>query len=345
MKVVLNVALERFKERINRQVLASQETLLTDLCEYVIVSMNGHKLPLYRLEIGDVLYYAEDMKEEKNEKSLLGLKLKDLSLKKGDTFKIAYDFDHYYFFHVSVDAFLEDDRDIDFQVLSGKGFGLNEEKGGKLYLDYLLDSHRRWDDYTKREKEFIQKKFDVLEVNNWIDEYKRKKEIQKLPRHYVFNISLEGFNKEIKRKISVNSNILIEDFCKVIVASMNGDLSHMFGVKVGKEFLNEWFFFLELFYLNLEEKQKLKIIYDFGDNWVFNLTLSKIEDGYMDVPYKVLAGKGYGIIDDCGGVRGLENIFSGKDKSWGKYDINYFNLDKCNKNCKKGMKTEMNNYC
>lgn len=83
MKVVLNVALERFETRINRQVLASQDILLTDLCEYVIVSMNGHKFPLYRLEIEDVLYYAEDMEEEKNEKSLLGLKLKDLIFKRG----------------------------------------------------------------------------------------------------------------------------------------------------------------------------------------------------------------------------------------------------------------------
>ena len=333
MKVLLNVTLKRLENKINRQVLVSQDILLTDLCEYIIVSMNGRKIPLYRLEIDDILYSpGEEVEEENDEKTLFGLTLKDLSLKKNDVFQIAYDFDQYYFFDVCIDAFLEDDHDIDFQVLSGKGYGLMDDKSCVSHIHCLLSHMYRNDSYyTKKDKEYLQKRFDAREVNKWIEDYKIKREENRKPKRYIFNVSLEGFNKEIKRKIAVNSNILIEYFCRLVVVSMNGDLSHGYGMKKGSEFVSEWYEGLELFYLGLEEKQRLKIVYDFGDNWVFNLTLSKIEDGYMDVPCKVLAGKGYGIIDDCGGPWGLEDIFSGKDKSWGKYNINDFDLEKCNK--------------
>ena len=339
MKMLFTVTLERFENKINRQVLARQDISLTDFCEYIIVAMNGKKIPLYRLEINDILYYPEDIEETKDEKTLFGLTLKDLNLKKNDTFLITYDYENFYFFDVCVDAFLEDDSDSDFQVLSGNGYGLIDHKG-VFYLDYLLNPRKNRNDsyYTKWEKEYLQKKFDVVEVSSRLEEYKRTKEEQKLPKHYIFNVSLKGFAKEIKRKIAVNSDILIEDFCRIVVVSMNGDLSHMFGIKIGKEFLSEYYFDLELFYLNLKEKQKLDIIYDWGDNWVFNLTLSKIEDGYIDTPFQVLSGKGYGIIDDCGGPWGLADIFSGKDRSWGKYNINDFNLDQCNRKVMKLMK-------
>ena len=338
MKILLNVALERLETKINRQILVNQDILLTDLCEYIIVAMNGNQFPLlYRLEINDFLYYPENIEEDGDEKSLLGLTLNDLNLKKGNVFKVTYDFDYYYFFDVCVDAFLDDDQEIYFKVLSGAGYGLINQKGGTLYLCRLLNPPRKWDEsyYKKSEKEYLQKKFDVDEVNNRVLEYSYDKEEQKLPKHYTFNISLAGFTKEIKRKVVVNSNISIEEFCKMIIISMRGDLSHMFGISVDKEFLNEFAFDLELSYLHLKEKQKLKIVYDWGDNWTFNLTLNKIEDGYEEIPFHVISGKGYGIIDDCGGSWVLEKIFSGKDKSWGKYDINNFNLDECNKKIQK----------
>ena len=51
--------------------------------------------------------------------------------------------------------------------------------------------------------------------------------------------------------------------------------------------------------------------YDFGDGWQIKLTLEQIfEDKELpgkELP-RVLAGEGYGIIEDCGGVGGLEEI-------------------------------------
>lgn len=50
--------------------------------------------------------------------------------------------------------------------------------------------------------------------------------------------------------------------------------------------------------------------YDFGDDWQFLIKLEKIIDiadlANKEMP-RVLKGKGYGIVEDCGGVYGLDN--------------------------------------
>lgn len=60
-----------------------------------------------------------------------------------------------------------------------------------------------------------------------------------------------------------------------------------------------------------EENEKMEFQYDFGDNWCFNIVLEKIfEDESIsgkDLP-RVIEGEGFGIIEDCGGIMGLEDI-------------------------------------
>ena len=261
----------------------------------------------------------------------MGLTLKDVKLRK-TTFGIEYNFDKYYHFNLIVDEMKEVIDNIDFKAISGNGYGILDDKS--IYdLKRLFEEKRKNYDsyYLKSEKDYLQKKFDINEVNGRINDYKKYKEDIKIPKKYIFNISLEGFNKEIKRKVSVNNNITINSFCRKVILSMNGDLSHSFDIKIGREFLEEYYGEFELFYLALTEKEKLKIIYDFGDNWQFNLTLTKIVNSDDEIEFEVISGKGYGIIDDCGGVFGLCNIFNGEDDSWGEHDINEFNLEECNK--------------
>ena len=165
-----------------------------------------------------------------------------------------------------------------------------------------------------------------------IAEYKEfARELNK-PKTYEFNIALEGFEKEIKRKVLAESTMNLDDFCRYIVYSMRGDLSHMYTLKRGKEYLDEDVLQArDLNYLRLEKGQRLKLVYDMGDNWTFKITVAKIIDGFTgDRKFKVISGKGYGIIDDCGGTYGLYNIFIGKNKDWGVYDINNFDLDEIN---------------
>ena len=332
MKVMLNVVLEQLEDKINRQILVDENIQLNDLCEFVILSMNGKKIPIYELECDKKTYYPYEIKETKYEKSLLRFTFKQLNLKKSETFAINYNFDKGYHFNLIVDEMIEADDNIDFKVMSGKGYGILDNKSIYNLKLLLVKRNNDYDSYyLKNEKEYLQKKFDINEINERINDYKEYKENIKIPKKYIFNISLEGFNKEIKRKISVNSNILINDFCQKVILSMNGDLSHLFNIKIDNEYLEEYYGEFELFYLGLTEKKKFKIIYDFGDNWQFNLTLSKIINSCDEIEFEVLSGKGYGIIDDCGGIYGLYNIFNGEDDYWDKYNINEFNLAECNK--------------
>ena len=97
----------------------------------------------------------------------------------------------------------------------------------------------------------------------------------------------------------------------------------------------------------LKEVNEIMIFnYDFGDDWNIKLTLQKI---YTDSTIhgrefpRVLDGAGFGIIDDCGGVGGLENLSiafqnkSGEDyeqySEWlcrKEFDITQFNLKHLN---------------
>ena len=74
--------------------------------------------------------------------------------------------------------------------------------------------------------------------------------------------------------------------------------------------------------------------YDFGDNWCFNIVLEKIfEDENIsgrDLP-RVIEGEGFGIIEDCGGTGGLEDIREAfKTKKGEDYEMysNWIGTDK-----------------
>ena len=60
-----------------------------------------------------------------------------------------------------------------------------------------------------------------------------------------------------------------------------------------------------------EENERMEFQYDFGNNWRFNIILERIFDDKnvtgKELP-RVINGEGFGIIEDCGGVMGLEDI-------------------------------------
>lgn len=59
------------------------------------------------------------------------------------------------------------------------------------------------------------------------------------------------------------------------------------------------------------ENDEMIFKYDFGDNWIIKVKLEKIfEDKKTDGKEfpRVIEGQGYGIIEDCGGTGGLEEI-------------------------------------
>lgn len=68
---------------------------------------------------------------------------------------------------------------------------------------------------------------------------------------------------------------------------------------------------------------RLTFEYDYGDGWLVNLTLEsceKAEINSSELP-RVLEGEGFGIIEDCGGIGGLEELVKAyKKKNGRQYD-------------------------
>ena len=338
MKLLLNVVLEKLEKKINRQIIVDDSIKLDDLCEFIIISMNGREIPIYELEYNETTYFPNNFQESDNDKRMQNLRLRDLKLEKKKCFYLNYNFENYYVFKVIVDDIYESDfNSEEFKVISGQGTGILDSMP-IFFLNVENLQRKNIDKYLPKDiQEYLKKEFVVTEINNEINKYREDKKDLIKPKHYIMNISLYGFEQEIKRKILVNSNILVDDFCRKVIVSMNGDLSHSYALKIGKEFLSEYYYNKYLLYLNLKEKQKFKIIYDYGDNWIFNITINKIISGFNENNFTVISGKGYGIIDDCGGIMVLYDILRGNDTSWGEYDINEFNLEKCNENVKENI--------
>lgn len=330
MKVLLNVVVENIEKDINRQIIVDDNLKLSNFCEMIILSFNGEYIQFYEFLTDDNSYSPVNLMDSQPVDNII---LKDLKLKKGQEFDLEYNVDKSYIFNITVDRIYDDESDHSFfQVQSGKGYGIYDKLESYTLRDIYDYVRRGRIDYLKKsELEVLQKKIDIDDINNKINHYFMNIDYIYSPKSLVLNVSLEEFGKDIKRKIIVNDDILVSDFCENIVLAMNGDLSHMHSLKINGSFIDELYESLKLKTLFLKEKQKLKLYYDFGDGWIFNITVSKINNCYNKKTFEVISGKGYGIIEDCGGTWGLYEAFYEENPYYGHYDINDFDLEKCNK--------------
>lgn len=341
MKIKMEMYLKGLKKEIKRTIQVNDNIKLQTFCEYAIVSMNGNCKHLYQLVLNEEEAYlgpgcaikdfeCEEMMDEK--------KLEYLDLDISDKLLLNYDFRSDWDFIIKIKKIEEGYFEQDFEVIDGCGCGIIEDCYGVHNLKKIVDP-----EITEQNKRLCQlmfpecknyniNKFDINDINDKIRDYLDKYYELVKPKRYEMNVTLDGYDKEIKRKISVDSNVRLLDFARLVIYSMRGDLSHMYSIKKGKEYLEDDVMDeKDLNYLELKQNQKLKVIYDMGDYWTFNITVKKVIEDYGRKRFEVLSGKGYGIIDDCGGIGGLYEIFEGINKEWGDYDINDFDLEEINK--------------
>lgn len=339
MKIKMQVYLEGFKSKIKRTILVNDNISLKVFCQYIIVSMNGNCKHLYQLILNEEYgFLGPGCKiEEYDEEYMEGKTLEYLNLKIGDKLLLNYDFKCDWEFMIKVDNIEEGYFNKDFEVIAGCGCGIVEDVYGVDYFKFLIDPKKTEEQrrFLGRDipafKDYYINNFDLNNVNKKISEFLTQYYEYIKPKRYEMYVTLDGFNREIKRKISVDSNLSLDNFCRGVIYSMRGDLSHSYGIKKGKEYLDETFLEKDLNYLELQKNQRLNVIYDYGDDWIFNIRVSKVLEGYNEKRrFGVLSGKGYGIIDDCGGTGALYEIFEGINTDWGKYDINDFDIDKIN---------------
>ena len=127
---------------------------------------------------------------------------------------------------------------------------------------------------------------------------------------YEFEIDrLENFKRSDKKFFEDFPNTKI-DFKKVRCGIPDEDNIYNFnnleGYKPLKDATEEY-----VKHYIYHENDEMIFKYDFGDNWIIKVKLEKIlEDKQTDGKEfpRVIEGQGYGIIEDCGGTGGLDEI-------------------------------------
>lgn len=151
---------------------------------------------------------------------------------------------------------------------------------------------------------------------------------------YQFYAELEDYKPKMRRRFLINENMTFAQLGYTILIMFRSNGGHLFNIekpinngnKVYYEMPNSSDDDLELNSIerydatkeiihnvvSLDNKDNILIVnYDFGDDWKIKLKLEEIydEDNLKnnDIPC-VISGKGYGIVEDCGGVPGLMQI-------------------------------------
>ncbi|MCL2643313.1 MAG: plasmid pRiA4b ORF-3 family protein [Candidatus Bathyarchaeota archaeon] len=179
-----------------------------------------------------------------------------------------------------------------------------------------------------------------------------------------FVAELHEFRPTIWRRFQVRSDVDLADFCYVLMEMFHMG-GHLFDFTINDvryalplpNVLGDWgepaknikgITINELF---TQEGTFGELWYDFGDSWYVGVKLESLkvtDPGSFEELPRVIEGEGFGIVENCGGVEGLEEIAKGlktgrgadwKDqKAWLKENypevlekgLTHFDLDQIN---------------
>jgi len=172
---------------------------------------------------------------------------------------------------------------------------------------------------------------------------------------YQFFAELEDYKPKIWRRFQVGGDITVARLGYIVMTMYEMKASHLLAIEHERPFLtqtgrqskrmqlicryyipgntfdddlddadNEDATTAKLSSLNLEAPSRIVVWYDFGDDWRVVVTLEKELDDLALSPKelpRVLEGKGFGIVEDCGGIYGLADLAQAfKEKKGKEYD-------------------------
>jgi hypothetical protein len=187
----------------------------------------------------------------------------------------------------------------------------------------------------------------------------KKSSLNRVRSAYVLHVSIKDIEPQIWRKLSVPDDYTLGDLNYILQAVFGWDGGHMhsftvnateyrtigmdFGFDQGDDVTDEDS--VCLYDLSLPPRKKFSYLYDFGDSWLHEITVSKIvpigpENAELTRP-RCLEGKRAGPLEDSGGPWGyadmLETLKDPNRKEYedihewaGDFDPEYFNLEEIN---------------
>lgn len=133
-----------------------------------------------------------------------------------------------------------------------------------------------------------------------------------LKKSITIKVELVGLEKELYRIIEIPYGVLLSDLAYIVLASMEAEGSHLFMMHVpgyGKygcdacdyDDFDGLVSEIALSDIEIRKGMKMRLVYDFGDDYVFNIEVMDINDYNEEVTMEdvtIIEGKGHGIWED-----------------------------------------------
>lgn len=178
---------------------------------------------------------------------------------------------------------------------------------------------------------------------------------------FTFKVSIDGYDKDFYRIFEVSGNTTIYDLVTIILSMFYASISHLweisnsrtrfvpavddFDYEIVRDDLRNVSsstiaYIIEIIF---EDHQLMKLNYDFGEDWNFNIELLDYKQNKLPKnSFKIIEGKGYGIIEDSKTIfdKLADNTpLDNDEEQWlGKCDVNEFNIEKITRYVKYSLK-------
>ena len=161
---------------------------------------------------------------------------------------------------------------------------------------------------------------------------------------YEMQVQMCAFKPAMWRRFIINGSSTVEDLEIAILTMFRTEFGHMFDIydsKIRQHFDNDHIDPENAKVSFFTKDDQLLLTYDYGDCWQFEIIIKKIYKSKKHLAHpRILAGHGYGIIDDIGGIDMLQEYYDTPDDEqdpdlldWlgGKIDLDQFDMNELNK--------------
>lgn len=148
----------------------------------------------------------------------------------------------------------------------------------------------------------------------------KKKKSSKNPKVYEFTVTLKDTSPAVWRKFLAHEFIELGELHMLIQMSMDWDAKHLYSFEINGKTYSDTESAIEMNCIDAEatllcdvinKSKKFHYTYDFGDNWLHEVEITKILDHDPRMKYPVCTGGENACPpEDCGGVGGFEDLKS-----------------------------------
>ena len=122
-------------------------------------------------------------------------------------------------------------------------------------------------------------------------------------KQYLMKVYPAGRGREVYRNIEICGDNTLNQLCQIILEAFDFIDEHLYEFCMDNRMYSEYSYQSDpegdepsteiiLDELRLEEKQKFSLHYDFGDDWMFTITVSKINEIPEKMESRIIKSKG-----------------------------------------------------